>query len=380
MTASTPREVTLDQPEIVVQSAVTPDGVVSPATIEVDNGFITAVNETSGVHTPENVTLVPGFIDIQVNGLGGTDVASATAGELLDLDQRLAVAGTTTWFPTVVTRPLAAYVRPLEAITSAMAEQSSRGRTSIGGAHLEGPFLGARPGAHREELIVDVDLDFLTELPEAVRLMTIAPESPGACEATTALVRAGATVSIGHTAATERQLDDMLEAGASVVTHLFNAMPGLHHRDVTVTGWALANDDVTTCVIADNAHVSKHALTIALRCKPTERLIVVSDSVAHLVDGELRPGLVGGGGGHPAVLNDGTIAGGTSTMSDCFTNLVAAGADLSQATAATSTNQSRLLGLTDRGEISVGKRADLVAIDDDLAVAAVWVAGKRLVP
>ena len=222
------------------------------------------------------------------------------------------------------------------------------------------------------------DLDFVAVIPDTLRMMTIAPETEDAVALTAALVERNVTVSIGHTAATVAQLDAVHRAGATLVTHLFNAMPGLHHRDETIVGWALGNDAISTSIIADLGHVGPHALKIALRCKPHDRLIAVSDSVAHLVDGELRNGLASGGSGEPARLTNGTIAGSTSSLADCFANLIECGATLEQAVTATSTNPSQLLGATDRGVVAVGARADLVAIDSSNSVSAVWRNGRRI--
>ena len=321
------------------------------------------------------VTLVPGFIDIQVNGAGDVDVSTASARELGELCDSLARTGVTGWLPTVVTRPLISYSQVLDRIGEVIDAQR-RGQVhgaEILGVHLEGPFLGDRPGAHRRELFVSPTTDFIEQLPDWVRLVTLGPEVPGAAEATKELVERRICVAIGHTAASAEQLDAVHSAGAELVTHVFNAMTGVHHRDHGVASWALTTDTISTSIIADGHHVGQAGLEIALRCKPTDRLIAVTDSVAH--NGH---GLHADAEGEPARTAEGTLAGSTVAMDVCLRNLVAAGHDLDAAVAATSANPARLLGLDDRGEITVGKRGDMVALDDQLRVRGVWRSGVRL--
>ena len=364
--------------EINVERVVTPFGLIAPAGIEITDGIISCVEQRAGTADAMDVTLVPGFVDLQVNGRDDVDIATASAEDILRLDGMLVRAGTTSWLPTVVTRPLDEYSARIEAVDGATCIQAANGTASILGLHLEGPFLGRREGAHRRDHIVGPDLDFVAGLTGTVRLMTIGPEVGGAVELAAALVERGIVVAIGHTEATTAQLEAVAGAGASLVTHLFNAMPGLHHRDETVVGWSLVKDDMSTSVIADLEHVSARALRVAVRCKPPERLVAVSDNVAHLSEGQLRPEFVSGGHGDAARLSNGTIAGSTASLADCFANLVAIGVSVEHAVAATSTNPSRLIGARDRGVIAVGARADLVALDRAWHVRAVWRDGRRL--
>ena len=318
---------------------------------------------------------MPGFVDLQVNGLGAVHVADAVDDDWVIIGRDLAAAGVTTWLPTVTTRALDDYPEILSRISATRASTGDLDTPlpEIGGIHLEGPFLGERPGAHPAHHIRGVDRAFLDALPDDVALMTIGAEAEGAVEATRALVDRGVRVAIGHTAASDERLDAVRRAGASLVTHLFNAMSGVHHREPGVAAWALTNDSISTSVIGDLHHVSLRSLQIALRCKPRSRLIAVSDSVAHL-----RRGLHDGGGGLPARTADGTIAGSTVTMDGCFRHLRQAGADLVTAALATATNPARLIGAADRGAVEAGRRADLVALDDDDRVLDVWLAGRQL--
>lgn len=352
---------------------VTPHGIVGPAAVEVRDGRIAVVRPAHG--SVPDTTLVPGFVDLQVNGVGSVNVASATEDHEWDEIGRMQLAtGTTTWLPTVTTRDLGDYAQILDRIQAAAdraREPWSPLVADIAGVHLEGPFLGERPGAHPTHLIRPVDQPFINTLPTIVKLVTLGAEADGAVEATRILVDRGVRVAIGHTAANDERLDAVRQAGASLVTHLFNAMTGVSHREPGVAAWALTHDGVSASVIADLHHVSMRALQVALRCKPSPSIIAVTDSVAHL-----KKGLRDGGGGKPARLSDGTIAGSTITMDGCFRNLLAAGADPVAATMATSTNPAALMGLADRGAIVAGRRGDIVALDDSHAVVGVWLEGQ----
>jgi len=353
-------------------------GLVEMVRIEVVAGVITTLTPTQDLGAQKGLPalmIVPGFIDLQVNGAGSVDVPSASVSELGRLCEALAKTGVAAWLPTVVTRPVDEYPVVLDRIHQVIAAQraGSLEGAEIAGVHLEGPFLGDRPGAHRSELMIPPTKALIEKLPSSVKLVTLGAEVEGAIEATKALVERGIVVSIGHTAASVDQLEAVLVAGATSVTHLYNAMTGIHHRDDGVASWALTTDELTTAIIPDGHHVGQAALSIALRCKEPAKIIAVTDTVAHL-----RDGLHGGGEGVPARLADGTIAGGTADMALCFANLVAAGASPAGAVAATSTNPAKLIGLTGMGAVAVGNRADLVGLDDRYNVQAVWRAGRRI--
>lgn len=341
---------------------VTPSGVLEPGVVELEGDRIVAAEPTSGV-VPDR-TLAPGFVDLQVNGIGAVDVAHARTDDDWDaLDAALAAQGVTTWLPTLVTAPLDAYAAPLDRI--AARANRHHGGPWIAGVHLEGPFLGGAPGAHRVELIRAPDLAWLAALPEHVRLVTLAPDAPGAIEAIELLVARGVLVSIGHSAAGHDLTVEAIGAGARLVTHLFNGMSGLHHREPGVTGAALADDRVAVSVIADLVHVHAAALRVAFRAKPPDRVVLVTDAVAAPTSD------------HPPRLADGTLLGSVLTMDRAVANVVEhCGVPLHLAVAAASTNPARLLGLHDRGRIEPGARADLVALDGELRCTGTWIAGE----
>lgn len=322
----------------------------------------------------------PGFVDLQVNGIDDIDVASARQpADWRGLDQRLLAAGVTAWCPTLVTAPLDAYRARLDAIAAAMSRPAA-GRPAILGAHLEGPFLtvaGAHPPDH---LRPAVDLDWLDQLPlgDVVRLVTLAPELPGSLDAIRLLAGRGVTVALGHTRATPDQVAAGVEAGARLVTHLFNAMPPLHHRSPGPVGAALADDRLTVSMIADGVHLHDSLLAMVARVKPPGRWMLVTDSSAwrasrqlgrdiRLVDGAPR-------------LPDGTLAGSALTMPDAVRRTVEAGVEVPVAVAAASSTPAAVLDPgTGRGAIEVGAPADLVALSwPGMVVQKVWIAGEEI--
>jgi N-acetylglucosamine-6-phosphate deacetylase len=346
---------------------------VGPAAVVVEGARVAGIDAVAGP-VPDR-TLAPGLVDLQVNGLDDVDVAAARDDDWSRLDALLAAGGVTTWCPTLVTAPLAGYPERLAAIAGA-AGRPGGGRPSIAGAHLEGPFLGGRPGAHPVDLLLPLDLGWLAALPEVVRLVTLAPELDGAPDAVRLLRARGVAVSLGHSAASPAQVGACVAAGATLVTHLFNGMPPLHHRDPGLAGEALLDDRLTACVIGDGVHVAPAAVAIAFRCKPPGRVALVSDAIAwrapehagaaiRLVDGAAR-------------LADGTLAGSAITLDAAVRTAVAGGVPLADALVAASATPAAAVGCNDRGRLAPGARADLVALGPDLEVQATWVAGEQV--
>jgi N-acetylglucosamine-6-phosphate deacetylase len=366
---------------LAAERVVTPGGVIGPAVVEVDGGSGT-IGAIAPVRGPVPArTLVPGFVDLQVNGIDDVDVATASGRDWDRLDELLLAQGVTTWCPTLVTAPLDAFAAPLARITAAAAERAAaaagEGRPLIAGAHLEGPFLGGMPGAHPVEHIVAIDPGWLAALPEVVRVVTLGPEAAGAAAATAALAARGVLVAMGHTAATIEEATAVADAGARLVTHCFNGMPPLHHRQPGMVGAALADPRLAVSLIADLVHVHPAALAIACRAKGRGGVVLVTDAVAwkaHHVGG-----IEVGFDGVVPRLADGTLAGSALTMDRAVRNLVGpCRIDLADAVAAAATTPARLLGLADRGRIEVGARADLVALGPGLEVDGVWVGGRHV--
>lgn len=258
-------------------AVLTPDGWTGPARVHVSDGYIDAIERLDRVATSRR--LVPGFVDLQVNGVDDVDVAHARGADWDRLDQLLLAQGVTTWCPTLVTMPLDRYERPLQRIADAMARPATA-RPTIAGAHLEGPFLGRSPGAHPRSLIMPIDLEWLAALPPHVAVVTLAGEQAEAVEATRLLTRAGRLVSIGHTQCSEQEFDACVAAGARLTTHLFNGMSGVHHRDPGVAVFAMTNPAVSASLIADGVHVHHRVLHLAAAALGPARTVLVTDAVA----------------------------------------------------------------------------------------------------
>lgn len=349
---------------------LTPSGWVGPTRVHLIDGRISHLEALATVDTAR--ILVPGFVDLQVNGIDDVDVAAADGADWDRLDSLLLAQGVTSWCPTLVTMPLARYERPLARIAAAMSRPHAV-RPTIAGVHLEGPFLGGAAGAHPVDQIVDLDLDWLAALPAHVRMMTLGAEQPLATRAIELLVGSGRLVSIGHTTASEDEFDAAVAAGARLTTHLFNGMSGAHHRTPGVAVFALTNASVSASLIADGVHLHPRVVQLAFQTLGPERAVLVTDAVAW------RSGRVGDIGmalrdGAPR-LSDGTLAGSAITMDAAIRVCVAAGVPLESAVRAASSNPAALLGFTDRGTIAPGQRADLVALTAALHVEQVWVAG-----
>ncbi len=360
-----------DMGSVDAAQVLTGAGWVGPARVHIDSAVITRVEPVASAASDR--VLVPGFVDLQVNGIDDIDVSTAQGSDWERLDQLLLSQGVTTWCPTLVTMPLERFERPLARIGAAMARPTG-GRPTIAGAHLEGPFLGGAAGAHPKGQIVPIDLEWLQALPPHIAVVTLGAEQPLAREATTLLAARGCLVSIGHTLADEQQFDDVVAAGARLTTHLFNGMSGAHHRSPGVAVWAMTNPAVCASIIADGVHLHPRVIRLAFAALGCERAVLVTDAVAW------RSGRVGEIGmefrdGAPR-LPDGTLAGSAVTMDAVIRVCVRAGVELSDAVIAASTNPARLLRSKDRGVVEVGRRADLVALSPTHEIEQVWLAGE----
>jgi N-acetylglucosamine-6-phosphate deacetylase len=352
-------------------SSVLPGGRHGPTELEVVDGRLAAVRPLADGGLPE-WTLVPGFVDLQVNGVGAVDVARAEGDDWAGLDAALVAQGVTAWCPTLVSAALDHYPTPLARIAEAAGRPGAR--PSILGAHLEGPFLGKRHGAHPDAVVVAPDLDWVADLDPIVRLMTVGPEGAAAAGLITALRARDVVVAVGHTSAEPDEVGAAVDAGATLFTHLFNASGTVGARSPGPVGAALTDDRLTVSLIADLVHVDAVTLAVALRAKPPDGVVLVTDAVAWQSGWSLDQGIAMVEGAPR--LPDGTIAGSALTMDQAVRNLVhVVGVDLELAVRAASTNPARVMGCVDRGVLAVGARADVVALDADLEVAQVWIAG-----
>ncbi len=358
--------------------------------VAVRDGRIVGINETKAAAHAEAIDLngcflLPGFADIHIHGAVGIDVNEADADGLIEIAAFVAKNGVTAWVPTLVPDSDENYRRIIGEIDRLMEIQEGRPIAQAVGVHYEGVFANEKMcGALRPEYFRSgkwmVDIGQLPMLKRGVHMTTLAPEIEGGVAVIQNLKSAGWVVSVGHTRADVETLDAAFAAGARHMTHFFNAMTGVHHREIGVAGWGLSNDDVTFDIIADGVHVHPKMLELACRAKSADKVLLISDSVAPtgLGDGEYEIW------GEKVTVKAGrtrnergSIAGSVITMHDAFVRMMSLGYSMADAAKMASTNPATLLGLSDlRGSIEVGKRADLVGIELDGSIKFVMIGGE----
>jgi N-acetylglucosamine-6-phosphate deacetylase len=320
--------------------------------------------------------ILPGFIDLHVHGGAGRDMMEGgdAAHAIAAIHAR---HGTTSLLATTMTAPPGDIVRALTAIGAAMAAPRPGGARILG-VHLEGPYinpgkLGAQPPFAREATLAEVRQ---LEQYAPMRLITVAPEMPGHLALVKELADAGMRVQVGHTTGSYEDGVAALAHGAAGFTHLFNAMPGLHHREPGMVGAALAHAQYAE-IIPDLLHVHPGAIKVALRAIPHLYCVTDSTAASGMPDGEYMLGrqvvhkCMGG-----VRLGDGTLAGSTLTMDQALRNLVAIGLDLADASRRVSTNAADYLGEPLRGRLAPGCHADFVVLGRDLHIKAVYIQGE----
>ena len=357
---------------------------VASGRIVVEDGWIATV-ESDAVEPLEagsdDPFIAPGFVDVHVHGGGGHD-AMAGPSALDGMARYLLRHGVTSFLPTAVSAPIARLGTFADDTRAWLPTAPADGAAPLG-FNLEGPFLAAvRRGAHDPTALrvpADVPLTDLEPLVDGLRLITIAPELPGAIELISWLVQRGVAVSLGHSAATLEEARAGYTAGAIGTTHVFNAMSGVHHHRPGLAVAALTEDRVHVELIADGQHVDRSLWPIIARTKPDGRLVLVSDALALAGLGDGRTTL--GGlevevvGQQATLLGTSTLAGSVIALDAAVRNLVRSGLSLPFAVAAASRNPLALIGVTDRGRLEAGQRADLVELDGDLRVRRVMRAG-----
>lgn len=348
-----------------------PNCIGGPHEVTCQDGLITSI--ASITDRFEDILLAPGFVDIQVNGIGRIDVSGARDDDWPLLDHALLEQGVTTWLPTLISAPLDGYARKFSSVIAAK-QRSNTLRPDIAGVHVEGPFLGDALGAHDPRFASATDPAWFKQIPDIVRIVTLAPENPVAMEAISALRNRNIVVAVGHSRASDETTLKAIDLGVQLVTHLFNGMSGIHHRGDGVALIALTDERVAFSLIADLVHVQPRAIALAFRAKP-HAVVLITDSIAVESESAVKRGIriVDGG----PRLPDGTLAGSSLTMIAAIKNVVEECAiDLHLAIQAATLTPARLLGLVDRGSLAVGQRADFVTLDQHFAVHSTWVGGQ----
>lgn len=367
------------------ERVVTPGGVRTDAVIKIADGVITELGPSTGSGEPVAGWVLPGYVDTHVHGGGGGDYPTTDADEARTAREFHARNGTTTSYASLVSAAPDLLVRQIETLVPLVDSGA------FAGIHLEGPFLSAaKCGAHDPALLTPPTPDLLDRVLAAgdgrIAMITLAPELDHGPEAIERLTRAGVRVAFGHSDSDERQAAAAIDAGATVATHLFNAMRPIHHRQPGPVPRLLDDQRVTVELICDGIHLHPDVIRLAIDAAGPDRVALITDamSAAGLADGTYALGhlevAVAGGAVH--LVNPdgsaGSIAGSTLTMAGAVEFVVGLGVSIPDAARMAATTPARAHGLDRVGELTVGRAADLCVVDDHGRLQRVLRAGNWL--
>jgi N-acetylglucosamine-6-phosphate deacetylase len=383
---------------IYASRILTPHEEILDSVIVVEDGKITQIGHRDEVRVPQDAEhfaagdkiVIPGFVDVHIHGAGGHDVMEGTAEAIAKVASTVARRGTTSLVATTVTAPPEVTCKGLHGIARYIRSPRNtepRFAAEVLGIHLEGPFISpARRGVHPRDAIASPSKELFDEFVAAadglIRIITLAPELPGALELVERAVSKGIVASMGHTDATYEQASAAIAHGVTHAAHMFNAMRPFSHRDTGVIGAVLTSPAVMAELIADGHHVDSPAVEILLRAKGLETVLLVSDGTAAtgMRDGTYRLGnfevSVAGG----VVRNsEGKLAGSTLSLDLALQHIVALGVPLIDAVRMATLLPARRVGLGGKkGVIAIGADADIVILHQDLRLAGVMTRGAGL--
>ncbi len=372
-------------------NVILPDRVLERGQVVVEDGIVAAVaDDTRYSPTVDLGThfIAPGFIDLHTHGIAGADTMDATEESLAHMARRFAAHGVTGFLPTTVTHDTERTLAALRQVQRYMQTQPRREQVEaqVLGIHLEGPWISAQfKGAQNERYIVPPTEESVRRIlahdAGTLKIVSLAPELPGAEQAMEMLRRHGVYISLGHTGATYEHVLRAIELGATHITHCFNAMAPLHHRQPGVVGAALLRDELYAELIADGVHVHPDVMRLLLRVKGRERVMLITDSMSAA---ELPDGAYALGGQEVFVrqgqarLRDGTLAGSTLTLDRAVWNMVhLCAVPLHEAVYMASAVPASAIGLVDRkGRIGAGYDADFAILDAALQPVRTVIAGR----
>lgn len=364
---------------------ITKEKIIEKGILTIENGKITSITSNYIFRTKvdydlEENYISPGFIDVHIHGCIGKDFLNCKYNDLEEIALFLAKKGVTSFVPTIATAPLEEMREALEKIERYIRNQKSGAK--ILGIHLEGPFLNPKyKGAQREDCIIKPNLKILKDLLSPnLRIMTLAPEIEGSFEIIKYLANKKIVVSAGHTDASLEVMEKATKLGLSHITHLFNGMRPLHHREPGIVGLSLVDDRVSVEIIADGFHLAEIILQMVCKIKPKDKVLLVTDAMmaAGLKDGEYslagQKVVVKDG---KATLESGSLAGSTLTMDRAVKNIKEkAKLKIEEAVSMASYSPARLLGIEERkGTLEIGKDADITVFDQNLNIKMTIIEG-----
>jgi N-acetylglucosamine-6-phosphate deacetylase len=346
---------------------------------------LTEDEEAETYEMPSGSIMIPGMIDIHIHGASGADVMDGTEDALSVMAKALPAEGTTSFLATTMTEnPL--HIEEALAQTASFIEKQKPGSAEIVGIHLEGPFISPkRAGAQPKGFIKSPNIDLFKQWHERanshIRLVTLAPEMEGGLDLASYLSSNGIIASIGHSDSTFEEVKEGIESGISHVTHLFNGMRGMHHRDPGVAGAALIQKELNVEMIVDGVHASPEMIHLAYHSTGPERTVLITDSMRAkgLGDGTYTLGgqqvTVKNG---RAYLEDGTLAGSILSMNDAVKNMMKfTNCSIADIVKMTSVNAAKELNIYDKkGSLSKGKDADITVITEDYNVYMTFCRGE----
>lgn len=340
--------------------------------IECENGIITSINQEKGLagYDADGRRVIPGLIEVHAHGCIGMDTLDGDFAPMCDF---MAKKGTTSWLPTTMTVDI-------ETLVEVTNKKTDFPGAHILGFHLEGPYISPKyKGAQNEAHIKAPNYEEFKRF-QNVKMITIAPEQPGSLEFIKRVSAEGVVTSIGHSDANYAQSIDAIDAGVTCLTHTFNRMAPLHHRDPGPIA-AGAEKGIWAQIITDGIHVHKSMILAALKMYGKDRLTLISDSIR---PAGLPEGTVSESGGIAVVVRDGacyldgtdTLAGSGATLWDCVKYCVSIGIPFEDAVIMATRTPARMLGVN-KGEVREGFDADLLIVDDKMEIEDVFVSGER---
>lgn len=378
----------MDKKVIVNARVVTPGDITQSSVVwienaqiqKVDQGILPEVPSEYEIIDAKGQLLIPGMIDVHIHGANGFDMMDGTEESILEVSKTCAMTGCTSFLVTSVSSSIEDLMIMIRNVKNVIGTEQG---AKIAGMHLEGPYLNVKRKGMQNELYlrhpnIDEMKEILTEAGDLVKMVTIAPELPGGIEMVEFLKDRGIIVAIAHSDATYEEAKEAFSKGASHVTHCFNGMRPIHHRDPGLVVAAFEEEHVSLQAIVDKIHLHPAIVRLMHRIKGPEGVVLITDALQamQMGDGEYEFG------GHKvtvangeARLADGTLASSTVTMNEALQKTVESGISLDDAVYMAATTPANILGMLNKGRIASGMDADLVLLDSNFDVLWTMIEG-----